>query len=176
MTVTSKLVRSILDQYVLPIDGIHGIGHWARVLENGIRLAASTGADTDVVALFAVFHDAKRRNENKDSGHGKRGADMAHQMRGKSYELSSEKFELLYTACEKHACGLTEEDITVQTCWDADRLDLGRVGITPMPRLLCTDAAAHPNLFSWAHPRARNRSVPALVVEDWAISDSADNS
>jgi hypothetical protein len=32
-------------------------------------------------------------------------------------------------------------DITVQTCWDADRLDLPRVGIQPLPQFLCTEAA-----------------------------------
>ena len=28
----------------------------------------------------------------------------------------------------------TEADITIQTCWDSDRLDLGRVGMMPEPR------------------------------------------
>jgi uncharacterized protein len=30
-------------------------------------------------------------------------------------------------------------NITVQTCWDADRLDLGRVGIKPDPKRLFTE-------------------------------------
>ena len=30
------LVRTVLDGYVLPWDGIQGVGHWARVLQNGL--------------------------------------------------------------------------------------------------------------------------------------------
>ena len=40
-----------------------------------------------------------------------------------------------------HSDGRVDADVTVQTCWDADRLDLGRVGKRPDPRLLCTPAA-----------------------------------
>ncbi|MBT5083254.1 MAG: hypothetical protein HOM62_22025 [Rhodospirillaceae bacterium] len=49
---------------------------------------------------------------------------------------------------------LIDADITVQTCWDADRLDLGRAGIVPDPRYLCTDAAKEPRMIEWAHNRA----------------------
>jgi uncharacterized protein len=38
----------------------------------------------------------------------------------------------------------------VQTCWDADRLDLGRVGIIPRPDRLCTEEARDPVLFERA--------------------------
>ena len=33
------IVHAILTQYPLPQDGIHGIAHWARVLETGVRLS-----------------------------------------------------------------------------------------------------------------------------------------
>lgn len=39
-----SLIRIIREQYQLPWDGIHGVSHWARVLENGLRLAPLTGA------------------------------------------------------------------------------------------------------------------------------------
>lgn len=45
-------------------------------------------------------------------------------------------------------------DITVQTCWDADRLDLGRVGIRPDPDRLCTSAAKESDLLEWAYARS----------------------
>ena len=45
-------------------------------------------------------------------------------------------------------------DVTVQTCWDADRLDLGRVGTTPKAEYLCTDAGKDPDMIEWAHGRA----------------------
>ena len=45
-------------------------------------------------------------------------------------------------------------DITVQTCWDADRLDLGRVGIIPRPDRLCTEEARDPVLLDIAYRRS----------------------
>jgi uncharacterized protein len=45
-------------------------------------------------------------------------------------------------------------DITVLTCWDADRLDLGRVGIRPAAHRLCTDAARDPAMIEWAYRRS----------------------
>jgi uncharacterized protein len=46
---------------------------WARVLENGQCLASATGANPEVVTLFALFHDSRRINEYHDEGHGLRG-------------------------------------------------------------------------------------------------------
>jgi hypothetical protein len=53
-----------------------------------------------------------------------------------------------------HAKGLIEADVTVQTCWDADRLDLGRVGIVPDPARLCTAAAKESAMRDWAFARS----------------------
>jgi len=50
--------------------------------------------------------------------------------------------------------GLLEADITVQTCWDADRLDLGRVGKTPRVEKLCTEEARDPVLRELAYQRS----------------------
>ena len=50
-----KLINQIIEQYSMPLDGLHGIAHWARVLENGRRLAIQTKANMEVVELFAIF-------------------------------------------------------------------------------------------------------------------------
>jgi uncharacterized protein len=50
------IVAAILDSYALPVRGDHGIVHWARVMENGLRIAQATGADHEVVRLFGLFH------------------------------------------------------------------------------------------------------------------------
>ncbi len=55
------------------------------------------------------------------------------------------------------------------TCWDADRLDLGRVGIMPEPSRLCTAAAKRSDLLKWADGRACFGVVPKLVMDDWRI-------
>ena len=132
------LIHRILEDYALPWHGTHGVGHWARVLENGLRLAAGTVANVQVVRLFAVFHDSRRINEGTDDGHGERGADLAAELRGSLFDLPDADFDLLYEACVAHTDGMTEADITIQVCWDSDRLDLGRVGIVPAPKKLCT--------------------------------------
>jgi uncharacterized protein len=62
--------------------------------------------------------------------------------------------EMLAYAVRHHSDGLTEADVTVQTCWDADRLDLGRVGITPRAERLCTEQARDPVLFDIAYRRS----------------------
>ncbi|KAA5542126.1 hypothetical protein FYK55_15060 [Roseiconus nitratireducens] len=164
-----QILETILDGYALPIDGDHGVAHWARVLENGLRLGDETGADLDVVALFAIFHDSRRVNEVTDPNHGLRGAELAAQLRGTGFQLDDHAFGLLYRACEGHTDERTHPDVTVQTCWDADRLDLGRVGITPHPSRLCTAVAKRPQTIKWADGRARFAVVPEFVRTDWGI-------
>jgi uncharacterized protein len=135
------IMRVILEGYALPPRGYHGVVHWARVAENGLRIAEDNGADAEVMRLFALFHDSRRVNEKIDNGHGQRGGDFAKTLRGSLVHLDDARFDLLYEACRLHTHGQTEADPTIQACWDADRLDLGRVGITPHKRFLCTEAA-----------------------------------
>ena len=134
----STILQRILSEYALPLDGYHGIIHWARVYENGLKVAEVSGADTEVVKLFALFHDSRRINESWDEGHGSRGGELAKSLRGELIHLDDTRFELLYEACRLHTDGLTTADATLGTCWDADRLDLGRVGITPHARFMST--------------------------------------
>ena len=145
--ITPLLIQTILNEYQLSYRGVHGITHWARVLENGLRLALLNGAQTLVVALFAVFHDSRRTNESRDPGHGRRGAEFGGILNGKAFHLSDDDLTLFETACAYHTDSLTTGDVTVQTCWDSDRLDLGRVGIIPDPTNLCTTAAKEPKFL-----------------------------
>ena len=162
-----SLIREVLQGYELPWHDIHGLSHWGRVLDNGLRLAEATGADTEVVTLFAVFHDSRRLNAGTDPGHGRRGAELAASLRGSLFELRDREFRLLHEACSLHTDGLTRGDITVQTCWDADRLDLGRVGVTPWPERLCTAPAKDPGTIDWACDRAIREVVPDCVRNLW---------
>ena len=162
-----ELIKAIRREYALGWWSIHGVTHWARVLENGIRLSASTGARLQVVRLFAVFHDSKRVNDDHDPNHGRRGAAFAAKLRGTLFQMPDEDFELLRMACADHTTGRVAEDVTVQTCWDADRLDLGRVGIRPEVKYLCTKAAKDPAILSWAYQRSITNFVPAFVATEW---------
>ncbi len=163
------ILQAILEEYALPITGDHGVSHWARVLENGLRLAGETGADALVVTLFAIFHDSRRVNEGYDPDHGPRAALFASRLRGDVFELEKDRFRLLKRACEGHTHERTHPNLTIQTCWDADRLDLGRVGIYPEASRLCTEAARNPATIKWADGRACFRVVPEFVSEEWGI-------
>ncbi|HTS89365.1 MAG TPA: hypothetical protein VMG41_12810 [Gemmatimonadales bacterium] len=154
------MVAQILEGYRLPDRGMHGVLHWGRVHENGRLLAERLRADAEIVALFALFHDARRVNENRDPGHGLRGGELARSLRGTLIHPDDRRFELLQEACRLHTDGLTTGDLTLQACWDADRLDLGRVGIRPDPRFLCSDAARQLCLLHTAAP-SRTGSRPS---------------
>jgi uncharacterized protein len=118
---------------------VHGPSHWRRVERNGLFIAAGSGAVEEVVRLFAVFHDSRREHDGWDESHGARGAAYAASLRGELFQLSDEQFELLDYACTWHAHGRLSDDSTIGTCWDADRLDLGRVGIKPEPSYMSTE-------------------------------------
>ena len=163
------VLNAVLDEYDLPLDGAHGVAHWARVMENGLRLAEETGANVDVIRLFAVLHDAKRVNEGHDPEHGQRGADFAAEIRGTLFNLPNHEFDLLFRACAGHTHERTHPDVTIQTCWDSDRLDLGRVGIMPHPSRLCTDVAKRKEIIQWANGRASFIVVPEFVATEWGV-------
>jgi uncharacterized protein len=163
------IVQAILEQYVLPVHGDHGVTHWARVLENGLRIAEATGTKVEVVQLFAVFHDSKRLNEGTDPDHGQRGADFAAALQGRLFRLPEADLALLYRACAGHTHERTHPDITIQTCWDADRLDLGRLGTAPHPSRLCTEIAKTKEFIAWADGRASFRVVPEFVRQEWGV-------
>jgi uncharacterized protein len=126
-------------QFRLPDDSDHGPDHWKRVEANGLVLAKETGADVMVVRLFALFHDSRRENEFTDPEHGRRGSSYARELRGIHFQINDAQFDLLETACIWHTDGKHHLDPTIGTCWDADRLDLGRVGIIPDPKYMSTD-------------------------------------
>ena len=83
-----------------------------------------------------------RENEHRDPGHGPRAAAFALELHESGLlGISGAQLEQLTYACAEHADGLVSSDPTVAACWDADRLDLPRVGITPRPDLFSTDLA-----------------------------------
>ena len=167
MIALEPLLAAIANQYALAPQGLHGLNHWARVLENGLRLAETEGGDITVIRLFAIFHDACRHNQSRDPGHGNRGAALAEQQLGDLTLVTQKQLNLLTFACREHTYGKTTADLTVQICWDSDRLDLARVPIMPHPNYLCTQAAKTSALINWANLRAISDHSPAFVKSDW---------
>ncbi len=89
-----------------------------------------------------------RENEYDDPEHGLRGAEL---VRGLHREglvpLPEADRASLYEACRDHDRGLVTDDPTIGACWDADRLNLWRVGHEPDPRLLSTAPARDQGLI-----------------------------
>ena len=162
---TKDLLATIIGQMAINPLGLHGLSHWARVYDNGLRLATETGADRQVVELFALFHDSRRLTEHADPDHGPRGAELAGQYhRDGLLRLDEERLRLLLTACRLHTAARTHDDATVRTCFDADRLDLARTGKTVNPDFLCTDAAKDPRLIAWASERSLAGLAPDNII------------
>ena len=149
-----ELMQMLRREFRLDWDGIHGAPHWARVRLNGLELAKQNGARADVVECFALIHDSQRCNDGHDPDHGVRAADFIHRINDDYLHLDSSGLDLLVYACAFHSEGLTEADLTVQTCWDADRLDLGRVGIKPRAERLCTPEARNREFLEEAYERS----------------------
>jgi len=155
--IITELLEIFKEQYRLNWFGTHGVIHWNRVFDNGTKLSEQQGVNVRVVQLFSVFHDACRRNEHRDKYHGSRGAELAIKLR-KYCPLDDTEFALLTTACELHTNTLNHENITVQACFDSDRLDLGRVGIYPDPDRLCTTMAKKKKTIESAYHRSLNNN------------------
>ena len=152
--ISTDLIEFLRTQFRLAWHGIHGAPHWARVRYNGFQLAMLNGANIEVVELFAFLHDACRIADSGDPNHGKRAAELVETLNGKYFSLDNTASLLLKKACSEHSEGYVRGDITVQTCWDADRLDLGQIGIRPDPQKLCTAEAQSPAVIAAAYRRS----------------------
>jgi uncharacterized protein len=110
-------------------------------------LAEGVPADRDVLLLFAATHDTQRHNEFSDPEHGERAAQLIRRLADEGrLALTAEQLDRLLTALRDHDRGETTDDVTVGACWDADRLTLWRVGITPDHRFLSTGPARQVDL------------------------------
>jgi uncharacterized protein len=138
----SSIVQAAKAKFELDMRGIHGPSHWGRVAWHGRQLAQMMHEPPLMPALFGLLHDSCRSNEDDDAEHGARAEnfviELSHQ---REWPLDGPRTRLLRQACRDHSEGFTTGPTLVKICWDADRLDLGRVGITPDPRKLCTEAA-----------------------------------
>ena len=133
-----QLWSTLTDHFQLGLHSIHGPDHWKKVEQNGLMLAKHANADLDVIKLFAVFHDSERQSEGYDPDHGFRAAELVSQLHGDLFRITDTQFEKLVFACQLHNHGEVSDDATIGCCWDADRLELTRVGIRPMKERMST--------------------------------------
>ena len=118
---------------------IYGVKHWDRVYRNGQRLLTPK-VNPLVVGLFAYLHDSCRSGDGKDIEHGKRASIRIDNLRSSFLkDVSDEEIELLKEACSLHTTTHKTGHPTIDACFDADRLDLWRVGIFPDPQKMATE-------------------------------------
>lgn len=153
-------IKYLKRQFQIEWNGFHGGAHWARVKMNATLLGREynklgENVDFDVLELFSILHDHKRENEGYDIEHGKRAADALEFYRGRFFEIPDSAFQELWTACAYHSDGrISDPSLNVEICWDADRLDLYRVGVMPNPKYLCTAVAKNKSFLESAVKRS----------------------
>jgi len=65
---------------------------------------------------------------------------MLGEIAGSLFTFDPDRLALLDYAIRHHTGGQISDDPTIGACWDADRLDIGRVGIIPHERYMSTAA------------------------------------
>ena len=132
---------------------VHGPAHWARVFRFGDLLAEKMQLPLEqrqCVQVFAWTHDLARWDDNGGNEHAIAGAGYLDEVVPVLFaRLSNEQREVIRTAIRHHADSLAVDEAyhsgwfehlcwgksellnTIGCCWDADRLDLLRLGIEP---------------------------------------------
>lgn len=120
---------------------LHGVDHLREVAEMAGRLMIAEGGRAELVeaVVYAGFlHDAGRVDDGAGNGHAHASAELAEQVLPRiAPHLPA---ETICNAIGLHADGLTTDEPIAAALWDADRLTLGRAGITPRLEFFSTAA------------------------------------
>jgi uncharacterized protein len=158
---TAQLLRA-LQPHTRFRSVLHGPAHWTRVHRFGNLLADREHLPDEarvVVDLFAWLHDLAREDDEAGRRHAIDGAaQLDALLPAVTSPLAPEPVEILRAAIRHHSDGMVAtraweagifqqtgwpRDLVVATvgcCWDADRLDLPRVGIAPCAAFMSTGA------------------------------------
>ena len=159
---SGKEILSCLTPFALyPESRFHGPAHWARVNHFGQELARLNGLPLDAkqcVSVFAWVHDLARTDDGGGNQHAIEGASYFDVVRPVVFpNLKKNQVEIVQTAIFFHSDGMPAESAyyrglfdhldgdeneiitTVGCCWDADRLDLIRLGIQPQAQSMSTE-------------------------------------
>lgn len=147
------ITHPIFKQGIILVDStVHGLHHWQRVERFGLMIAEQNGADKQVISLFAYLHDARRETDFHDIDHGRRAAVLLDELIDADLiSLNDLQYQQLKLALCEHCCNdASSDNVTVQTCWDADRLDLWRDNVEPNPNLMFTDYGKSQQMINFA--------------------------
>jgi uncharacterized protein len=159
-----QLAEQVLAAAPNAASKLHGVHHWQCVAEAGLQLVRHTpGADQTVVFLFALFHDSMRLDDSWDLDHGSRASEFVRGFQT-GIKISPAQRELLAKACADHTRGQLSQDPTLACCWDADRLNLWRIGVKPSAKYLSTETASQQPTIEAARRRlSKTFSWPELA-------------
>jgi uncharacterized protein len=162
MPLPTPRLLAALQPFVRFPSHVHGPAHWTRVHRFGRALARRLDLPSEACAcvdLFAWLHDLAREDDGPSPLHGADGAAQVEAVLPAIAEaVTPAQIYVVKKAIELHVGGLVAgraweagafeaapwpRDLLVATvgcCWDADRLDLPRVGVWPAERYMSTPA------------------------------------
>jgi len=131
---------AVVKRNIAGINCQHGLAHILRA-STFAKIMAITMCPQYIneIIIGIMLHDIDRKNDSFDLSHPKRSADKAKQLI-KKYWPGLAMNKIIY-AIENHHKGQVSNDPIIGIIWDADRLDLVRLGIDIDKRLLSTKIA-----------------------------------
>jgi len=146
LPIFARLLEAVFESAPRRHSTLHGEAHWRAVAYTALELAPLVdGADPLVGLLFGLLHDSQRLNDGGDPEHGPRAAIFTRSLAERGLlPLEPIQLDLLTTAIHHHTTEKSSRDPTVGLCWDADRLNLWRIGVEPRVNFLSTAAAKLP--------------------------------
>jgi uncharacterized protein len=125
-----QLLAEARNGALLAHEKMHGEPHWRGVAWAGLKIReVFPSIRGDLLTAFAVLHDCRRETDDRDPEHGDRAARVAVRSGTLKRLVGAEGRELVAEACRLHERGQTRpETPTIGACWDADRVNLVRLG------------------------------------------------
>lgn len=140
MRVDFEQVRNIAFKHMKLKKGLHGFGHIERVVEYAKLIAKKEcpGKYEDII-VGAYLHDVGRIDDSENNEHALKSAEIAEFLISRHWPWLDKK--KIVEAIKYHADGDVTDDHVIGAIWDADRLDLDRIGKVIDCNLLSTKTA-----------------------------------
>ena len=169
-------------------SAIHGVAHWTRVHRYGLLLADSlklSEKEKIAIALFGFTHDLARTDDGGGNQHSIAGAKYVQYVTDTLFsDFPNSTVDIVKVAIRYHSDGMNAEEALYELpiagssnwsresvlnmigcCWDADRLDLLRLGIMPNESKMST------SYWQDVLPLAAKLNKMTSVVDDMQLQN-----
>lgn len=169
-----RLLGEARDGATLAQEPMHGELHWRGVAWAGLRVRElAPGISPGVMVAFGLLHDCRRETDDWDPEHGERAALVAARSRPLKRLLGAEGRELVAEACRLHERGMTRHEApAIGACWDADRVNLVRLGFRLDPRYFTILSREDGSLDDLAERTRLTYRNPPAWVDLFAAADT----